>query len=53
MKLWVEKDKCIARYSCDYCYSSKSEIGKSHCKIKYRGCCFYYPKFNLVDTQSL
>ncbi|MGL4774217.1 MAG: hypothetical protein ACRC2K_11670 [Clostridium sp.] len=53
MKLSIEFDKDISRYSCDSCSRCASEIGTSYCNPKYRGCCFYFPKFNLVDIQRM
>lgn len=53
MKLTVEFDENVPRYSCDSCYNCTSKIGTSLCKVKNRGCCYYYPKFNLVDIQRM
>lgn len=53
MKLTVEFDENVPRYSCEGCYNCTSKIGTSLCEIKNRGCCYYYPKFNLVDIQRM
>lgn len=53
MKLSVEIYDNIPRFNCDECYKCNSKIGVSLCKYKHRGCCFYYPKFNLVDLQRM
>jgi len=52
-KIYVELDHNIPRYACTSCSSCDSLIGKSLCKVKNRGCCWYFPKFTLVDIQRM
>ena len=53
MRLLVKVDDSVPRFDCDECCKCTSKIAKSLCKFKNRGCCFYYPKFNLVDLQRM
>lgn len=48
----ISKDD-VVQFQCDDCYSCHSKFGISLCKIKNRGCCHYYPKYNLFDIQRL
>jgi len=41
------------RFACDLCYCCKSVMGISLCRVKNRGCCYYYPKFTLFDIQRM
>lgn len=52
-KIYVELDHSVPRYACTSCSSCNSLIGKSLCKVKNRGCCWYFPKFTLVDIQRM
>ena len=40
-------------YSCTNCSNCKSLFGKSFSSITNRGCCFYFPKFNLLDIHRM
>lgn len=52
-KIYTETDRDVPRYACTDCSACGSLIGKSLCKIKNRGCCWYFPKFSLVDIQRM
>lgn len=52
-KLYVETEENTPRYVCDNCHHCTSNIGTSLCKIKNRGCCWYFPKFELYDIQRM
>lgn len=41
------------QYSCNKCCSCNSVFGKSLCKVKNRGCCWYFPKFSLYDIHKM
>ncbi|WP_242850859.1 hypothetical protein [Clostridium algidicarnis] len=51
--IYVDLDKTTPRYGCTYCNRCNSLFGVSLCKIKNRGCCFYFPKFYLVDLHNM
>lgn len=53
MKMHLELSDNSPRYVCDSCYNCSSVIGTSLCKIKNRGCCYYFPKFTLYDVQRM
>ena len=53
IKIYVDLDHNIPRYVCTSCSSCDSLIGKSFCKVKNRGCCWYFPKFTLIDIQRM
>lgn len=53
MRMHLELSDNNPRYVCDSCYNCSSVIGTSLCKIKNRGCCYYYPKFELYDIQRM
>jgi len=52
-KVYVEYDDGVARYVCTSCHRCTSLYGTSLCKIKNRGCCFYFPEFTLVDIHRM
>ena len=52
-KIYTELDEGTPRYGCSDCSSCSSIIGKSLCKVKNRGCCWYFPKFYLYDIQKM
>lgn len=52
-KIYVETDFNVPRYACTDCSTCSSLIGKSLCRVKNRGCCWYFPKFSLVDIQRM
>lgn len=49
VRLYVNFQDNVPQYHCTACSACTSTFGKSLCKIKNRGCCFYFPKFNLID----
>lgn len=49
----IEKQKKSFFYLSDECKNCTSIMGKSLTKIKNRGCCFYFPKFELYDIQKM
>lgn len=51
--IYVDFDNGIPRYVCKSCNSCNSLFGLSLCSVKNRGCCWYYPKFNLLDIQRM
>lgn len=53
MKMHLELSGNNPRYVCDSCYNCSSLIGTSLCKVKNRGCCYYFPKFTLYDVQRM
>lgn len=52
-KIYVDFDEEIPRYACTSCFNCTSIMGESHCKIKNRGCCWYFPKFTLFEIQRM
>ncbi|HHY77916.1 MAG TPA: hypothetical protein GX498_05345 [Clostridiales bacterium] len=53
IRIYVELDNNVPRYACTNCSTCDSLIGKSLCKVKNRGCCWYFPKFTLLDIQRM
>lgn len=51
--LYVAFHDNIPQYGCGYCNNCSSLFGTSLCKIKNRGCCFYFPKFTLYDIHKM
>lgn len=51
--LSLKLENTTPQYSLDKCFSCESLEGISYCEIKNRGCCFYYPKFSLLDLQKM
>lgn len=52
-KIYTDLDEGTPRYICSGCSNCSSVIGKSLCKVKNRGCCWYFPKFYLYDIQKM
>lgn len=48
-KIFLTFDHDIPQYAYTGCSQCTSVEGISLCEIKNRGCCWYFPKFNLVD----
>ena len=46
-------DNGIPQYGCTACSKCESVFGKSLCKVKNRGCCWYFPKFTLFDIHKM
>lgn len=53
IKVNVNLDKGVPQYACTSCSKCTSIYGKSLCKIKNRGCCWYFPKFNLHEIHMM
>lgn len=51
--LWIDINNGTPQFSCSSCDSCTSLMGTSLCNIKNRGCCYYYPKFTLLDIQRM
>jgi len=51
--IFVELDSNIPRYACTACNKCSSKFGHSLCYISNRGCCWYFPKFTLVEIQRM
>lgn len=51
--LYADFDENVPRYVCTSCAKCSSLFGQSLCKVKNRGCCFYFPKFNLLNLQRM
>jgi hypothetical protein len=52
-KIYVDFDQSVPRYACTSCSNCSSIMGNSLCSIKNRGCCWYYPKFTLVEIHRM
>lgn len=53
IKLNVNFDENVPIYTCTNCSNCTSLFGKSLSSITNRGCCFYFPKFNLLDIHKM
>ncbi|NLO82650.1 MAG: hypothetical protein GX094_06285 [Clostridiales bacterium] len=51
--VYVDFDHEIPRYVYTGCANCSSVMGISMCSITNRGCCYYYPKYTLVDIQKM
>lgn len=51
--MWINFNNNVPQISCSSCGSCTSLMGISLCDIKNRGCCYYYPKFTLLDIQRM
>lgn len=52
-KIFLKDADGTPQFGCTSCYKCSSIFGKSLCKIKNRGCCWYFPKFTLYDIQKM
>jgi len=52
-KVYVKYDENIPQFACTHCSQCTSIMGTSLCSIKNRGCCWYFPKFELFDIQRM
>ncbi len=52
-KVYVDFDNGIPRYVYTGCTNCSSIMGISMCSITNRGCCYYYPKYTLIDIQRM
>jgi len=53
VKVYLDYDCETPRYACTGCGNCSSIIGRSLCSIQNRGCCWYFPKFELYDIQRM
>lgn len=53
LKVFVEIDQGVPRYVYTGCSQCSSVMGKSLCEIKNRGCCSYFPRFELTDIHRM
>jgi hypothetical protein len=51
--VYVDFDHGIPRYVYTGCINCSSVMGISMCSITNRGCCYYYPKYTLLDIQRM
>jgi len=51
--VYVNVDHGIPQYVYTGCKNCTSIMGISLCSIKNRGCCYYYPRFTLLDIQRM
>ncbi|GAA0730879.1 hypothetical protein GCM10008905_32690 [Clostridium malenominatum] len=53
-KLSYENTNNIPVFKCDYCGSCSGILESTcHVKGKIRGCCWYFPKYNLIDIKNI
>ncbi|MBP3915193.1 MULTISPECIES: hypothetical protein [unclassified Clostridium] len=52
-KIFLSNTNGIPQIGCSTCYECNSIFGKSLCEVKKRGCCWYFPKFNLYEIQKM
>lgn len=52
-KIYLDVCSGVPRYVYTGCNHCTSSMGKSLCEFKHRGCCFYYPKFELLNIQRM
>ncbi|KHD36740.1 hypothetical protein NL50_09480 [Clostridium acetobutylicum] len=53
VKVCLKLDHGTPQYACSSCSNCHSVYGKSMCKIKSRGCCWYFPKFTLYEIHKM
>lgn len=52
-EFYLDFHRGIPQYASTACRNCKSIMGKSLCSVKNRGCCWYFPKFTLVEIQRM
>lgn len=52
-RVFVDFDEGVPRFACTDCIQCASTMGISLCTTKNRGCCYYFPKFTLVDIHRM
>lgn len=52
-KIFVTSDEGIPQFVCTGCSQCSSLMGESLCEVINRGCCSYFPKFNLYDIHRM
>ena len=53
IKLNLDFYENVPVYTCTNCSNCKSLFGRTLSSINNRGCCFYFPKFNLLDVHRM
>lgn len=51
--IYLTFDGDVPRYACTACTDCISILGKSLCNVNNRGCCWYFPKYTLLDIQRM
>ena len=51
--IWIDFNNNVPQISCNLCSSCTSLMGVSLCNIQNRGCCYYFPKFTLLDIHRM
>lgn len=52
-KVFIDNDNGIPQLACTGCGSCESLMGKSFCSAVSRGCCHYFPEFNLAEIHRM
>lgn len=52
-RIYLKLHDGTPQYVCTTCRHCTSIYGKSMCKIKNRGCCWYFPKFTLFEVHKM
>ncbi|MCR4945047.1 MAG: hypothetical protein K5986_11565 [Clostridium sp.] len=52
-KIKLVDDCNVPQYNCSSCYKCTSIVGTSMTFVKNRGCCWYFPKFNIHDIHRM
>jgi hypothetical protein len=52
-KVYLDYSEGVPRLGCADCGTCSSVMGTSLCSIKDRGCCSYFPEFNLAEIHRL
>lgn len=52
-KVFVDEDCGVPQLGCTDCGKCSSLMGRSLCSIKDRGCCHYFPEFNLAEIHRI
>ena len=52
-EIYLGFDGEVPQYGCSACRSCQGELGISLCPVKNRGCCSYFPKFELHEIQKM
>jgi len=52
-KIYLHLDEGIPQFVCTECSNCRSLLGISLCTVQNRGCCAYFPKFELYDIHKM
>lgn len=52
-KIYLQFDDGVPQFVCTACSNCQSLLGMSLCAIQNRGCCAYFPKFELHDVHKM